>query len=255
MAKKHKDRIKTVLHIAIAASAVVAGICLAAACWGIYQAGNGFSRAAVRAAFSPISLPVYLCLGLTLAGWLVQFFLPDSKKPAGGREIAYALHRMQKTKDLEICGPTLKQDILAQRKQRLVHRCITLGLTAIGFGIFLYFALQPDAFHPTEINRSVVNALIILLPCMLIPFCYGIFAIYFCQRSIEAEITLLKMAPAKQKSQVSPSPVKKCNSILVIRMALLGAAAALLIYGFATGGIADVLTKAINICTECVGLG
>ncbi|MBQ8580085.1 MAG: thioredoxin [Oscillospiraceae bacterium] len=26
-------------------------------------------------------------------------------------------------------------------------------------------------------------------------------------------------------------------------------------YGAAAGGTADVLTKAVNICTECVGLG
>ncbi len=32
-------------------------------------------------------------------------------------------------------------------------------------------------------------------------------------------------------------------------------AAVLILFGFFTGGTADVLTKAVNICTECVGLG
>ena len=27
------------------------------------------------------------------------------------------------------------------------------------------------------------------------------------------------------------------------------------VYGLLNGGAADVLTKAINICTECIGLG
>ncbi|MBQ9859332.1 MAG: thioredoxin [Clostridia bacterium] len=40
-----------------------------------------------------------------------------------------------------------------------------------------------------------------------------------------------------------------------VRLALLAVGLFLLIYGFATGGIADVLTKAVNICTECIGLG
>ena len=40
-----------------------------------------------------------------------------------------------------------------------------------------------------------------------------------------------------------------------IRYALLIAAAALALFGFFSGGTADVLTKAVNICTECIGLG
>lgn len=40
-----------------------------------------------------------------------------------------------------------------------------------------------------------------------------------------------------------------------VRGLLLVLALGMLAYGFATGGAADVLTKAANICTECVGLG
>ncbi|MBQ8683609.1 MAG: thioredoxin [Clostridia bacterium] len=40
-----------------------------------------------------------------------------------------------------------------------------------------------------------------------------------------------------------------------MRYGVLAVGLALLVYGFATGGIADVLTKAVNICTECIGLG
>jgi len=40
-----------------------------------------------------------------------------------------------------------------------------------------------------------------------------------------------------------------------VRCVLVCAAVVLLVYGYLAGGTADVLTKAINICTECVGLG
>ena len=39
------------------------------------------------------------------------------------------------------------------------------------------------------------------------------------------------------------------------RLILLFAGVGILVYGFFTGGTLDVLTKAINICTECIGLG
>ena len=63
----------------------------------------------------------------------------------------------------------------------------------------------------------------------------------------------------KQISAGDPVPqVPKMNHaklIMALRWALVCLAVAVLVYGFCTGGTADVLTKAKNICTECVGLG
>ncbi|MBP3451179.1 MAG: thioredoxin [Agathobacter sp.] len=39
------------------------------------------------------------------------------------------------------------------------------------------------------------------------------------------------------------------------RNAILIASLILVVYGFLNGGTVDVLAKAINICTECIGLG
>ncbi len=43
--------------------------------------------------------------------------------------------------------------------------------------------------------------------------------------------------------------------IHILRWALLVAALALIAAGIANGGLRDVLYKAKNICTECIGLG
>ena len=41
----------------------------------------------------------------------------------------------------------------------------------------------------------------------------------------------------------------------VIRVIIAAAAVALIVLGVMNGGMFDVLVKAINICTECIGLG
>jgi hypothetical protein len=41
----------------------------------------------------------------------------------------------------------------------------------------------------------------------------------------------------------------------ITRYSILAAALVLTVLGFLTGGWQDVLTKAINICSECIGLG
>ena len=43
--------------------------------------------------------------------------------------------------------------------------------------------------------------------------------------------------------------------ILGVRIALVGCAVLFIVLGIVNGGMADVLNKAIKICTECIGLG
>ena len=45
------------------------------------------------------------------------------------------------------------------------------------------------------------------------------------------------------------------TSLTAIRIAVLCAALFFLLLGYFSGGSTDVLTKAVNICTECIGLG
>ena len=72
------------------------------------------------------------------------------------------------------------------------------------------------------------------------------------KKSILKEIELLKQCPKKGAPQSESA--KPCHCAKV-RCAILLAAAALALFGFFSGGTADVLTKAVNICTECIGLG
>ncbi len=41
----------------------------------------------------------------------------------------------------------------------------------------------------------------------------------------------------------------------IVRGVVIGTAVVLILLGIVNGGLWDVLVKAINICTECIGLG
>ena len=58
---------------------------------------------------------------------------------------------------------------------------------------------------------------------------------------------------AKNTVQIKPQAEPK--HVKTIRAVVITAAVLLIIAGIANGGALDVLVKAINICTECVGLG
>ena len=44
-------------------------------------------------------------------------------------------------------------------------------------------------------------------------------------------------------------------AVRMLRILLLASAAAMIIIGVLNGGMRDVFVKAVNICSECIGLG
>ena len=255
MTKEPTQRIRSLIRGLLSISIIVAGLCLMAACLSIYHSGDHpFSREAVAAAFRPIALPVYLCLGLTVLSFAAELALPrpDGKaKPR--RQAAMLLRRMQEKTDLSLCGEELRSSVLAQRKSRQNRNRIGIVLVVLCGAVFLSYGANPHNFHQTQINDSMIRAMYRFVPCTLIPFGYGIFAAYRNLASMEAEIELLKSAPKESKvyGTVTGSDARWTS----LRNVLLVVALVILVYGFFAGGTADVLTKAVNICTECVGLG
>ena len=66
------------------------------------------------------------------------------------------------------------------------------------------------------------------------------------------ELELRKSAPKRKLDAAAPEKTTGRN---VIRVIIAAAAVALIVLGVMNGGMFDVLVKAINICTECIGLG
>ena len=248
-----KSRFKRIFSILLSISIAAAGVCLIAACVGIYRSGQPFSREAVAKAFSPISFTVYLCLGLTVLGFLLDAFLPEKAgKLSASRQNFLVLRRLRAKADLSRCDAALLASIEAERKRRLVFSGLRTILLALTGAVFLGYVFSGDRFLLPDINSSMLQAMAVLLPCLAVTFGWAVFAAWQNAASIQREISLLKQVPAAEK------PAAKKNSarnLTFLRCAILLIGIFLVAYGFNIGGTADVLTKAINICTECVGLG
>lgn len=86
----------------------------------------------------------------------------------------------------------------------------------------------------------------ILLPGALIMAALGAAVTFFKRRE----------APKKEKSsRLTPYLEKEMPQKNALRGVIIALAVLLIVLGIANGGLWDVLVKAINICTECIGLG
>lgn len=250
-------RIRLIYGILVGLAAIAAGICLMAACLGIYRSGGEqiYTAQKVASAFAPIAGPVYLALALALGGFILDFLLPvESKKAKPGKNHAAILRRLLEKRDITAADPAVLRQVLKAENTRRLHWLITIALLVVGCILFLIFGANPIYFGMTGINESMARAMYILLPCLAVPFGYAVFAAYYNTVSLQRQIDLVKPLPVTQK-QPAPAPGEGDKALLVTRLVLAALALSLLIYGFLAGGTADVITKAVNICTECVGLG
>lgn len=277
MTTEQRKRIHLIYGTLVSVVTVIAGICFIVSCVGIYHSGDEpYSREVVAEAFSRIAIPVYLCLTLVIGGFLLNLVLPlDKEKIKGGRSDAFLLGRLHAGTDLSLSDAALRESVEKEQKSRRLHVLISAALLVIGSVIFLSYALNFEHFHPTEINASMINAMKLLIPCLAVPFAYIVFTTHYNRKSIRRELDLVRQAnsggakkntagPAKTADTTpsaddagtdSPSNDRSEKLIRTVRCALLIAGLGLMILGIATGGMADVLAKAINICTECIGLG
>lgn len=256
---EHLTRIRRIYGIVLSILLIVAGICFMVACLQIYCAGGEqpYTPQTVAAAFSTIAIPVYVTLVALVGSILLNLLFPgERKKRPAEKQHVLILHRLHQKADLGKCNPQLLQQILSQQKQRRLYLWIGTAVMSIGSVIFLSYALNGSNFHSSNINDSMVKAVFILLACLTIPFGYAVSAAYAAKKSILREIELVKLAPlATAKSETTPLRTESAKALQILRWSLVCIAAALLVYGYFAGGTTDVLTKAVNICTECVGLG
>ena len=258
MTDKNKTILRLFYHALVTVALVAAALLLIYACVAIYRSGPNpgdapFTRDVVAAAFSAIAGPVWICIGIVAVGIVLHPLLPPAPTPKADLS-ATGCKRLAACTDLSLCPADLTAAVEKERRNRAIHKYVTLSLLALGSILFLSYALNVNNFDKSAITPAMKDAMWVLLHCMGVPFAYGVFAAYHRRASHKREWALLKQAPAAARITVPPVTRNETN-VVVVRCVLMVIAIALLAFGFATDGWMDVLTKAINICTECIGLG
>lgn len=113
-------------------------------------------------------------------------------------------------------------------------RIAALALSAVCALWMLFYLGNTGNFASRELEFTVGKMLVNILPAAAVM----IVCAFFLQKD------------------VSPKPAKaEGRKQLYVRIALALIAIILIVSGIFNGGMRDVLVKAVNICTECIGLG
>ena len=178
---------------------------------------------------------------------------------------------------------------MIQIEKRNICVCILLSIVTFGvYGIYWMYLLVKNTRSIQKIKTSCVGEMLCLF---LVPFYYlywwytkgektkqefnehnytagsngtvylvlALFGFSIVSMAImQSDFNSLETVLTLEKQHISIQAEENHHHsklLLSIRIALLVISIALIIAGILNGGMADVLSKAVNICTECIGLG
>lgn len=137
-----------------------------------------------------------------------------------------------------------------EHKRRKLTAVCAAAVTAMSIPALLYL-LNRANFTDTDLETVMGQMVLHVAPWVILAFAALILVSCLCRNSMERELSALKDAP---KAKPNASEIRKFP-VNPIRIALYALAALFIVLGVMNGGWYDVLVKAINICTECIGLG
>lgn len=151
---------------------------------------------------------------------------------------------------------SLLKDISKERKKRLII-FISVSIIALLLMIFPARYLFTKANFPGENTNNEIKKMVLnVLPFIAINFILFGGYVYYYLKSINKEIILLRDIVKYVKAQPIIKSKKQNNQLYlnITRGAIFITSITFIVLGIFNGGYKDVLVKAINICTECVGL-
>ena len=261
MSQKTIQYIRKVYAVVLSCMLIVTGILLMIACVNIYRIGDRpFTPTNISAAFSKIAIPVWITVALIVLRVLAKPVLSmDKGNPKAIKDNKITLARLQKKINIEACDENTQILLQKEEKLRRILRVVTVALITVAETPAVVYAFDFSHFS-ADYNASVVAACLWILPCTFVAMGIYVAFMYIENASVERQLKYVKSAIAQAKCAPAINETKEDRNhnpkiIMGIRIALLALALVLIVAGIFNGGMADVLSKAINICTECIGLG
>ena len=260
MSERTKKNIRLIYRTVLSVLLIVTGIFLMIACVNIYKIGDRpFTPENISREFAKIAALVFITLGAVIVGGILSLVIPENGiRLKAAMEKKTILARMKKKLDFDKVSEDTLKTIEWEGRVRLALRLGAIALIIAAAVPSLVYALNMNNFTE-DYNSSVISAFIVIGASSVISFLTALLYTLLERKSIERECKCVKLAIAtfgkKEEKSDKACTAASCGTVKYVRIIILAIALVFITVGIFNGGMADVLSKAINICTECIGLG
>lgn len=274
---KKADRIRLYYGIFLGVFTFVVGVLFIVQAALIYYGGddpNGknYTRELVGEKLKQILIPVCFWIAAIIAGFVLSVVFPVQEKrltakKSAGEKVSLLRRRLSEGELSEEAKRAKKYEL-----SRWIVRAVALAVCLAAAIASIVYLFQPVHFPAEDINREILVMLKNVLPWVGVAFAVCCGAVVFDWYMAKQELTAVKQLLATKQGVPKNSflfdnaldtvygTVAKVQPyskwiLLGVRIAVLVLGVTFVLLGIFNGGANDVLIKAINICTECIGLG
>ena len=229
-----------------------------------------YSREIVGKHLMNILVPCILWIVAVIAGYVLSVIFPyteGKKKPASTAHTA--LNRLKKR-----IPQGTSEEFLTEKKNynrleilRIAAWSVSAVFAALSAVIVIVYLANPNHFPAVDFNAEVIAMVKNILPWICVSFVLFIGATLFEHFSAKYELESVKklLVLGKGAPVVQSALLAKKDAALAaaskpvvrngVRIAVFIVAVSFIVVGLLDGGWSETLSKAIAICTECIGLG
>ena len=270
MTENKQSTLRRIYEICLAGLTIEVGLLFIVQVWALFSMGDkAFSRTSVAEHFAPIAPFFYVWLAGVVGGAVIWELFPEQKR--------VTLPIISPTLTLKKLSTRLPGNSQSKLQTKRVVVAVACAIVAVVCTVVAVLYLTGDYAGKAQsgffAEHNEAERLLRALPWFLGGVCALGFASFYQKQSVEKEIALVKaelVENAKkgvkaEKREQKPTFIENiCDKIplfkskwfmIGLRAGLGVLAIVLIIVGILGGGMADVLEKAINICTQCIGLG
>ena len=210
-----------------------------------------------------IAVPFWLWIAAIAIGCVLWQLCPVPERLAPITDERYIAYRLSKRLPGEV-GEDLKDSLEFVKKQQRLLKILhwsLLGVVALYLIYIIVYVSIPSNFPNEDKTHEMLNAAKWLLPFAAVVYAAGCAYVIVLNKSAQQQLPYLKRltkgvnSPQPRKLNKFNSVIKHKYFILGIRIAVACIGVAFVIAGICNGSVREVFYKAINICTECIGLG
>lgn len=223
--------------------------------------GDIFTREIVNEKLSQIALPLILWIALALVSFVLELFTKPTRERVTLSK-TYIVSCM-KNKIPDVLKNSENDDyVTVKRMQNIVNVikivCAVISLATIVYGI-VYLAIPTNFTTATNATKDMLQLVKYVFPVVFASLILWIVTLYIEESISKKQLEFVKKLNKGQKAVKKQNAIERFfdNRLVVftLRCALFVTATVFIVIGVINGGMYDVFVKAVNICTECIGLG
>lgn len=268
-------RIRLYYGIFLSVFTIAVGVLFAVQSLRIFFGGGAaqgaYTRQIVEEYLFPVSIPFYIWIAAIVAGYVLSVLFPCAKKTVRKVDERKILKRLRTKLPAERDGFAADFSVIEREEKN--RKTVWYVCAAVCFAcavIAAVYLLNPNNFPAESINGDMFRMMLVVLPCVLAAFACCVGATAYETYSARRELVAVKRVIAASRGvRAQEQPVSAWTArrqrvaaaltsgrgLMAIRIGVFALAVVFIVLGICNQGMRDVLIKAINICTECIGLG